>query len=81
MEKVRTVSGREFMCDYFNPCSPTGQMYVRLLDATLVDAATIFANKAETQTLECAGVKAEGYTRLVALVPEPDAVRVILGRE
>ena len=81
MEKVRTVSGKEFKCDFFNPCPPTAQMSVRLLDATLVDAATIFANKAETQILECAGVRAEGYTRLVAICPEPDAIRVILGRE
>lgn len=81
MEKVKTVSGKEYNCDYFNPCPPTGQVNVRLLDATLVDAAIIFANKAETQTLECAGIKAEGYTHLVALVPEPGAIKVILGRE
>lgn len=81
MEKVKTVSGKEFSCDYFNPCPPTAQMSVRLLDATLVEAATFFANTAETQVLECAGVKAEGYTRLIAICPEPGAIRVILGRE
>ncbi len=81
MEKVKTVSGREYACDYFNPCPPVGQTYVRILDATLVEVATIFANKAEIQTLEYAGVLAEGYTRLVALVPEPDAIKVILERE
>lgn len=81
MEKVKTTSGKEYNCDYFNPCPPVGQINVRILNATLPEVAMVFANEAETQTLECAGVKAEGYTRLVALVPEPDAVRVILGRE
>lgn len=81
MEKVKTVSGKEYNCDYFNPCPPTGQMSVRLLDATLVEAATVFSNKAETHTLECAGLRADGYTKLVAICPEPGAIRVILGRE
>lgn len=81
MEKVKTVSGKEYACDYFNPCPPVGQINVRVLNSTLVDVAAVFANKSETQLLECAGVRAEGYTRLVALVPEPDAIRVILGRE
>ena len=56
-------------------------MSVRLLDATLVEAATVFANKTETHTLECAGLRADGYTKLVAICPEPGAIRVILGRE
>lgn len=81
MERVRTVSGKEFDCDYFNPCPPTQQLYVRILGSTLVDVAYTFANKAETQMLECVGVLAEGYTRLIAICPEPDAIRVILGRE
>nr|DAM55925.1 MAG TPA: hypothetical protein [Caudoviricetes sp.] len=32
MEKLTTATGKEFSCDYFNPCQPTGQCNLRIVN-------------------------------------------------
>lgn len=81
MEKLKTATGKEFDCDYFNPFPTTRQTNLRVLNVPLTIIASVFNDAAETKTLICGGQRAEGYTKLVAIVPEGKAVRVVLEME
>lgn len=81
MEKLKTATGKEFDCDYFNPFPLTGQTNLRVLNTDLVNVATVFSDPDETVQLDCGALSATQYTRLVAIVPEGDAIRVVLGKE
>ena len=48
MEKLKTATGKEFDCDYFNPFPLVGQINIRILGESLATIATVFANPAET---------------------------------
>ena len=81
MEKLRTATGKEFDCDYFNPFPPVGQTNLRVLNTPLPTVATVFADPQETVQMWFEGQYAAQYTKLIAIVPEPGAVRVVLGKE
>ena len=81
MEKLKTATGREFACDYFNYFSPAEQVNLRLLNTTLVEAASVFSNPAETIQLFYEKEYLAYHTRLIAIIPEGDAIRVVLGKE
>lgn len=81
MEKLTTATGKQFNCDYFNPFPAVGQCNIRVLNTPLVTVATVFGKPEETVQLWCDGVYASEYTRLIAIVPEGDAIRVVLGKE
>lgn len=81
MEKLKTATGKEFDCDYFNPFPPVGQVNLRVLNIPLYTVATVFSEPSETVQLWWENSYAAGYTKLVAIVPEGDAIRVVLGKE
>ena len=81
MEKLKTATGKEFDCDYFNPFPPVWQLNLRVLNTPLATVATVFANPSETAQLWCGEQYAAQYTKLVAIVPEGNAIRVVLGKE
>ena len=81
MEKLKTATGKEFYCDYFNPFPPVGQVNLRVLNTPLATVATVFSNPNETVQLWCGEQYAANYTKLVAIVPEGNAIRVVLGKE
>lgn len=81
MEKLTTATGKEFSCDYFNPCQPTGQCNLRIANAQISIVASVFSNSVETVQLWCGNQYAANFTRLVAIVPESGAIRVVLGKE
>lgn len=81
MEKLTTATGRVFDCDYFNPFPPVGQINLRVLAAPLTTVAAVFSNPLETVQLWCGEQYAAQYTKLVAIVPEGNAIRVVLGKE
>lgn len=81
MEKLKTATGKEFDCDYFNPFPPVGQLNLRVLNTDLATVATVFSNSNETVQLQCGTQYAAQYTKLVAIVPEGNAIRVVLGKE
>lgn len=81
MEQLKTATGKQFDCDYFNPFPATSQCNLRVLNAPLATVAAVFGDPAETVQLWCGGAYASGYTHLVAIVPEGDAARVVLGKE
>lgn len=81
MEKLKTASGKALDCDYFNPFPPVGQINLRVLNTPLATVATVFSNPQETVQMWCGEQYAAQYTKLIAIVPEGDAIRVVLGRE
>lgn len=81
MEKIKTATGKQYDCDYFNPFPPAGQVNIRILNASLVEVATVFGNPAETVQLWWGNQYLAQYTKLIAIVPEADAVRIVLGKE
>lgn len=81
MGKLKTATNKEFDCDYFNPFPPVGQVNLRVLNTPLATVATVFSNPNETVQLWYDGQYAAQYTRLVAIVPEGNAIRVVLGKE
>ena len=81
MDKLKTATGKEFECDYFNPFPPANQVNLRVLGVSLVEAATVFSNPAETVQLWWEKQYLAQHTKVVAIVPEGDAIRIVLGKE
>lgn len=81
MEKLITATGKHYDCDYFNPFPPAAQVNIRVLGVSLVEVASVFGNPAETVQLWLDQQYIANHTKLIAIVPEGDAVRVILGKE
>ena len=81
MEKVTTATGKQFDCDYFNPFPPAGQVNIRIIGSSLVQVASVFGNPAETVQLFYESQYLAHHTKVVAIVPEGDAIRVVLGKE
>lgn len=81
MDKLTTATGKTFDCDYFNPFPPANQVNLRVLNSSLVEVASVFGNPKETVQLWCGEQYISNHTKVVAIVPEMDAVRVVLGKE
>lgn len=81
MDKLTTATGKTFDCDYFNPFPPASQVNIRVLGVSLVEAATVFGNPAETVQLWYGSQYLSQHTKVVAIVPEGDAIRIVLGKE
>lgn len=81
MSKIKTATGKEYECDYFNPSPSAGQMNLRILGESLATVATVFSDPRETVQMTWENQYAAMYTKLIAIVPEMDAVRVVLGKE
>ena len=81
MDKVKTATGNEFDCDYFNPFPPANQANIRILNESFVSVATIFSDPAETAKLFYKDQVLENHTKLVAIVNDSDAIRVVLEKE
>ena len=80
-EKIRTATGKTFHCDYFNPFPPAGQVNLRVLNVSLVEVASVFGNPTETVQMWYGDQYLAHHTKVIAIVPEVDAVRVVLGKE
>lgn len=78
MDVLKTATGKEFDCDYFNPAGVHKQMNIRVLNVPIATVATIFSDPIETMQMWCDGMYAENFTQLVAIVLEGDAIRVVL---
>lgn len=81
MEKIKTATQKEFDCDYFNYFLPANRVYIRVLNKDLATVAAVFSDPAETTKLWWCDKYVARYTKLIALVPEGNAIRVVLGKE
>jgi len=78
METLKTATGKEFLCDYFNPCDPVNRLTIRVIDASITEIATVFSDYNETKTLWCGNAYASQYSTLVSIMPEGRAIRITL---
>ena len=81
MEKLKTATGKEFNSDYLATIPVPAQAYIRILNTPLATVAAVFSNPAETVQLWHGEHYLAHYTHLVAIVPEVDAVKVVLAKE
>lgn len=81
MDQLKTATGRTFNCDYFNPFPPAGQVNIRILNTSLVEVVTVFSDPSETVQLWYGDQYLAHHTKVVAIIPEADAIRVVLGKE
>lgn len=81
MDEVKTATGKIFLSDYVSAIPNPQQLYIRLLNVPLSKVASVFSSREETAQLWCGDYYFSGYTNLIALVPEPGAIKVVLSKE
>lgn len=81
MDKVKTATGKEFDCTYFNPFPPMGQVNISIVNANFATLASVFSDPAETVQLWYGDQYLAYHTKLLAIVNDGDAIRVVLGKE
>ena len=80
MDKVITNRGKEFTSDYIAVIPYPPQAYIRI-DAPITTVAEVFSNPEETAEIFYEDIHLVGYTKLVAIVPEPGMVKICLAKE
>lgn len=80
MDKIRTATGKEFNSDYLAAIPSPAQAYIRILNTPLAIVAAVFGDPAETMQLWHGDHYLANYTQLVAIIPEVDAVKVVLAK-
>ncbi len=80
MDTLEMATGRILAVEYVATIPEPPRAYVLLSDSTLVEAAQIFGDSAETELMIYADHRLEGYTRLIALSPQNEGIRVSLAR-
>ena len=81
MDKVKTATGKEFDCTYFNAFQPLEEVNISILNASFATLATVFSDPKETVQLWYMDQYLAHYTKLIAIVNDGDAIRVVLGKE
>lgn len=80
-DKVKTATGKEFDCTYFNPFQPLGQVNISIVNSSFMTLASVFSNPTETIQLWYGNQYLAYHTKLIAIVNDGDAIRVVLGKE
>ena len=81
MEKLKTATGKEFECIYFNPFPPMGQVNISIVNTSISELASVFSNPTETAQLWYGDQYLAYNTKLLAIVNDGDAIRGVLGKE
>lgn len=81
MDKIKTATGKVFDSDYISVIPSPQQAYIRVLNASLAEVATVFGDPNETVQLWHGQYYLTYFTHLVAIVPEPGAIKVVLAKE
>lgn len=68
-------------CDYMDHSEQRRQANVRILNAPMHEIARVFSDPAETVQLRFENDYAAGFTKLLAMIDDGDAIRVVLGKE
>lgn len=79
--KIRLATGRELDCDYLGHSEKRRQATIRILNTSFQDVVKVFADPAETVQMRFENEYASGFTKLLAVIDEDDAIRVVLGKE
>ena len=81
LDTVKTATGKLFESDYIATIPNPPQAYIRICGTPLPLLAEVFGNREETIQLWHGENYLAMYTKLVALVPEGDVVKVVLAKE
>lgn len=81
MDIVKTASGKVFNSDYIATIPNPAQAYIRICGEPLIKVAEVFGNREETIQMWYGDIYLAMYTKLIALVPEGKAIKVVLAKE
>lgn len=81
MQKAKLANELQFDCDYMDHSEKTRQANVRVLNMPFAKAAEIFSDPNNTRQIWFENDYAAGFTKLLLMVNEDDAIRVVLGKE
>lgn len=81
LEKIKLASGRELDCDLMSHSQKRRQATIRISNASMAEIASVFSNPAETAAMWYETDYAAGFTKLLAIIDDGDATRVVLGKE
>lgn len=81
MDQIKTATGKCFEIDYISVIQMPHRAYIRTINSSLSEIATVFGNPRETVQLWHGNSYLSEYTKLVAIVPEQGAIKVILTKE
>ena len=79
--KVKTATNKEFFCESFILLSTPGRLYIRVVKESLTTVASVFGDPKETAQLWWCNQYVANHTKLIAIVPEGNTIRVVLGKE
>ena len=81
METIKTSSGKIYECDSLSAIDSPCRLYIRIVNSTLPEVATIFGDKEETKELLYGNILLIGYTKFLSMIMEDTAIRVVLTKE
>lgn len=81
MEKLITAKGQEFYVDDVIVSPASSIAYIRVVNAKMSDIATVFSDKSHTICMTWNELIWYGYTKLVAIIPEGNAIKIALEKE
>ena len=81
MSKIKLASGREPECDFMTHSQKHRQATIRILNTSMTEIASVFSNPAETAAMWFENDYAAGFIKLLAIIDDGDAIRVVLGKE
>ena len=81
MDTIKTSSGKTYDCDFLSAIDNPCRLYIRVINSTLSEVATTFGDKEETNELLYGDILLTGYTKLLSMVIEDPAIRVVLTKE
>ena len=79
--KIKLATGKELECDYMSHSERHRQATIRILGSSIGETAKIFSDPAETAHMRFENDYAAGFTKLLAIIDEDDAIRVVMGKE
>lgn len=81
MDTIKIASGKIYECSSLSTIDSPCRLYIRITNATLSEIATTFCNKEETKEILYGNILLTGYTKLLSMVIEDTAIRVVLTKE
>ena len=81
LDNIQTASGRIFKSDYYTVIAFPAQAFIRIVDADIAEVAAVFSDPVETSHIMLGRQHLQGYAKLVAVVPEAGAIKVVLSKE
>ena len=81
MDTIKTANGKTHECISLSAIDSPCRLYIRIVNSTLSEVATTFGDKEETKELLYGDILLIGYTKLLSIVIEDTAIRVVLTKE